>query len=56
MADLERIRIAARRGIYAYDAYVIQCARQHGTGLLSLDRQQCAAAEGEGVPVLEIMP
>ena len=48
--DLSRaVALAADLGIYAYDAYVIDCARSEGAPLLSLDGGQKAAATRAGV-------
>jgi predicted nucleic acid-binding protein len=53
--DLERaVEIAESHGIYAYDAYVLECALHHGTPLLSLDRRQCEVAGEMGIEVLEV--
>lgn len=43
------VELAARLGVYAYDAYPIACAQSSGTVLLSLDRRQCNAARIAGV-------
>jgi predicted nucleic acid-binding protein len=52
--DLEAsVSLADRYGIYAYDAYVIECARRYQTPLLSLDGAQCQIARREGVDILE---
>ena len=48
------VATAERLGIYAYDAYVIECARRYKTPLLSLDRHQCEVARIEGVEVMEV--
>ena len=48
------VRIAAENGVYAYDAYVLECALRHGTPLLSLDARQCEVAERLGIEVLEV--
>ncbi len=45
------LKIAARQGIYAYDAYMIQCCIETRSPLLSLDRRLNAATEREGVTV-----
>jgi predicted nucleic acid-binding protein len=50
------LRLAAEQNIYAYDAYVIECARQTGHDLHSLDGGLCSAARRVGVTVLEVMP
>ncbi len=46
--------LAERHDVYAYDAYVIECARRYQTPLLSLDRRQCEVARAEGVATLEV--
>jgi predicted nucleic acid-binding protein len=48
------IELANRHKIYAYDAYVIECARKYHTPLLSLDRAQCRVARSEGVEIIEM--
>jgi predicted nucleic acid-binding protein len=52
----ESLDLATALGIYAYDAYVIQCARQTGLCILSLDAGLCRAARQAGVVVLEVVP
>lgn len=55
--DLEAgIALADRYGIYAYDAYVIECALRYQTPLLSLDGSQCEVARREGIDIAEVMP
>jgi len=55
--DLSRsLELAARLGVYAYDAYVIACALSTGSPLLSLDGGQREAARRAGVGVLEPEP
>ena len=49
------LQIAAELSIYAYDAYLIACARQHGAPLLTLDRGLIKAARRLGVHVLEVI-
>ncbi len=51
---VESVALAERQGIYAYDAYVIECARRYKTPLLSLDRHQREVARDEGVEVIEV--
>ncbi len=46
--------LAERHALYAYDAYVIECARRYQTPLLSLDRRQCEVARSEGIATLEV--
>jgi predicted nucleic acid-binding protein len=48
------VELADREGMYAYDAYVLECARRYRTPLLSLDRPLCERATHLGIPVLEI--
>jgi len=53
--DLENaISIAHAKGLYAYDAYYLDCALRHGAPLLTLDRPLHRAAESLGVHVLEV--
>lgn len=48
------LQIAAELAIYAYDAYLITCARQTGSPLLTVDRGLVRAARRLGVQVLEV--
>ena len=48
------VLLAERHDVYAYDAYVIECARRYQTPLLSLDRRQCEVARNEGIATLEV--
>jgi predicted nucleic acid-binding protein len=50
------VRLAHQVKVYAYDAYMLQCAIESGGQLLTLDRGLKTAARGLGVPVLEIVP
>ncbi len=53
--DLERaLELASQLDIYAYDAYVIACALNTDTSLLSLDGGQREAAQRAGVSLIEI--
>ena len=40
--------------IYAYDAYLVKCAQQLGTPLLTLDKGLISAARSVGVTTLEV--
>ena len=52
--DLETsVEMARKQGIYAYDAYMLECARQYRTPLLSLDGPQRQVAINLGIEVLE---
>ncbi len=48
------VEISNALNIYAYDAYLIQCAQQTSTSLLTLDKGLKAAAEEMGIHVLEV--
>lgn len=48
------LAIADDYGIYAYDAYVLECALRYRTPLLSLDRAQCEVAAALGLDVVEV--
>jgi len=55
--DLEEaLQLAAEHGLYAYDAYVIACARRLRSPLLALDCGLLRAAGAAGVRVLEVAP
>jgi len=47
------VEIAKALNVYAYDAYLIQCAQQTGTPLLTLDKRLKGAAAEVGIHVLE---
>jgi predicted nucleic acid-binding protein len=49
---LDAVEIAARFKIYAYDAYLLTCASQYRTSLLTLDRALQTHANQIGIPVL----
>ena len=46
------VRLAEELAIYAYDAYVIECAKQSDCPLLTLDGGQRDAAERVGIEVI----
>jgi predicted nucleic acid-binding protein len=48
------IDICFKRGIYAYDAYLILCARQTRAPLLTLDRRLGIVATEENIRVLGV--
>ena len=52
----EAVKLGHEYGIYAYDAYVLECARRYATPLLSLDGPQCRIARTLGIEVLEVEP
>ena len=48
------LELSSKLNIYAYDAYLIQCALQTGTQLLTLDRGLIEASKNMGVECLEV--
>ncbi|MFT5145260.1 MAG: putative nucleic acid-binding protein, partial [Thalassolituus oleivorans] len=51
---VEAVQLSFDRGIFAYDAYIIQCALRYRTPLLTLDRRQAEVASNVGVALLEV--
>lgn len=52
---LERtLHIASEFGVYAYDAYLIQCAEQTSSPLLMLDKGLARVAKQMGIALLEV--
>ncbi len=50
----QSIELSHRLNIYAYDAYLIQCAVQTRTALLTLDNSLIISAKKAGVECLEV--
>jgi predicted nucleic acid-binding protein len=50
----QSIALSQRLNIYAYDAYLIQCALQTNTSLLTLDNYLLLSARQVGVACLEV--
>jgi len=48
------LEISHAQSIYAYDAYLIQCAQQTSTSLLTLDNQLKITAEKLDINILEL--
>ena len=48
------LEISKTQNIYAYDAYLIQCAQQTSTFLLTLDSRLKTVAQRVGVQVMEL--
>lgn len=48
------IELAERFAIYAYDAYILQCAQRFGTPLLSLDDRLVQIARALEIPTLGV--
>lgn len=49
----ESLAVACKHGIYAYDAYFLQCARRHSLPLLTLDRQMQRVAKTLSISLVE---
>ena len=52
----EALDLAAEFNICAYDAYMLDCARQYHTPLLSLDLKMIALAQELHITTLEVFP
>jgi predicted nucleic acid-binding protein len=50
----ESIQISADRKIYAYDAFLIACARDQRCRLISLDRALLQSGRDSGIQVVEV--
>ena len=50
----QSLEISSAQNIYAYDAYLIQCAQQTNTSLLTLDAGLISVAKKMGIFVLEL--
>ena len=48
------LTIAHQTGMYAYDAYFLDCAVRHNTPLMTLDRKLMTAAKNLNVAILEV--
>ncbi len=48
------LRLSKETSMYAYDAYLLDCAIRYGSPLLTLDRKLKAAAKNVNVDVLEV--
>jgi len=49
----EALKLAIRWDLYAYDAYYLQCARENGLPLLSLDGNMIKVAKAMKITVME---
>jgi predicted nucleic acid-binding protein len=57
LADVDldaSVALAHEQSIYAYDAYVLECARRYRTPLLSLDGPQREVARKLGIEILDV--
>ena len=52
----QALELSYSQKIYAYDAYLIQCAQQTSTPLLTLDKELKSVAKNIGIQVLEVEP
>jgi predicted nucleic acid-binding protein len=53
--DIRRaIALAEERNVYAYDAYMLELARNRRLPLLTLDAKLSEAARGAGISLLEV--
>jgi predicted nucleic acid-binding protein len=52
----QSVGIAYGQGIYAYDAYLLQCAHQTASRLLTLDRPLAQIARQLAIATLEVTP
>ena len=50
----QSLEISHSLNIYSYDAYLIQCAQQTSTSLLTLDRDLREAAKKTGIHIIEV--
>jgi len=50
----EALTLSAKYGLYAYDAYLMACAKDQRCSLMSLDRALIQAATAAGVEVVEV--
>jgi len=50
----EALTLSAKHGLYAYDAYLVACAKDQRCSLMSLDRALIQAATAAGVEVVEV--
>ena len=50
----EAVTIAAKQGLYAYDAYLVACAKDQRCSLITLDKALSKAAKDVGVAVVEV--
>ena len=48
------VQLADKHKIYAYDAYMIQCAIEHGLPIMSLDKNLIEIAKRESIQVIEV--
>jgi predicted nucleic acid-binding protein len=52
----QAVELSARLNIYAYDAYILACALDRRSPLLTLDRALAGRARELGLEVMEVQP
>lgn len=52
----DAIQLSGKYSIYAYDAYILQCAIEYGLPLISLDKDLVEIAKRENIQVIEVSP
>lgn len=52
----EAIRLAEKYNVYAYDAYILQCAKEYELPLISLDKGLVEIAKLDAIQVIEVNP
>lgn len=52
----DAIRLSGKYNIYAYDAYILQCAIEYELPLISLDKDLVEIAKREAIQVIEVNP
>lgn len=48
------VQLAGKHNIYAYDAYILQCAIENNIPLITLDKELAETARKENVQVIEV--
>jgi predicted nucleic acid-binding protein len=51
----DAVRLAGKYNIYAYDAYILQCAIEYEPPLISLDEDLVEIAKRENIQVIEVL-
>jgi predicted nucleic acid-binding protein len=52
----DSVALAGKYNIYAYDAYILQCAIEQKIPLISLDARMIELAKREGIECIEVTP
>lgn len=51
----DAVQLAGKYNIYAYDAYILQCAIEYELPLISLDKDLIEIAKRENIQVIEVL-